>query len=90
VLQCVGTAKTDDADIFLAWAEIAIVADADFGCDLFCNFIHELCSCEVSKRLLLCGWVQGASWNRRGVMRFCRAMYIDQTPPRKLCGIGKP
>jgi hypothetical protein len=29
VLQCVGTSKTDDADIFLARAEIAIVADGD-------------------------------------------------------------
>ena len=49
MLQCLGTAETDDADIFLARAEIAIVADADFRCDPFCNFICELCSCEVSE-----------------------------------------
>jgi hypothetical protein len=38
VLQCLGTGEAVDADIFLARTETPVVSDADFRCDLFCEF----------------------------------------------------
>jgi hypothetical protein len=69
VLQCLGTAETDDADLFLARAEIAIVADADFRCEIYSAISYMNCVVVKSQEVVV---VLTGSGSEFGTVEACR------------------